>query len=381
MAIYTVIKKDEKGKNITTYGIEFYYRDKLTGKLIKKRKQGFSTRGAAKKFKEDFLIDMEGKVDISFGTLVNLYLEDCQARLKPTTFSNKKYLMQLRIIPFFEELKVTEITPLHVRKWQTQLLNDEKKLKPTYLRSLNNQLNAVLNYAVRYYDLPKNPVRHCDPFGDKYADEMLFWTKDEFFRFREKIKNKEMSEVIFNLFFYTGMREGELLALTLNDFDFEKREVSINKNLAKVGKKEMILPPKTKGSKRVITIPEFLCKQIKEFVEKRYDYKPNERLFPVTKHYLHHEMDRGSKLSGATRIRIHDLRHSHVALLIEMGVSILLISKRLGHDNPQTTLRTYGHLYPNKQREIADSLEILENIDFNKLEEEENKLKEKENKE
>lgn len=135
----------------------------------------------------------------------------------------------------------------------------------------------------------------------------------------------------------------------------------------------MILPPKTKGSKRIITISEFLCKQIKEFTSKRYDYKSNERLFPITKHYLHHEMKRGSNLSGVKRIRIHDLRHSHVALLIEMGVSILLISKRLGHDNPQTTLRIYGHLYPNKQREIADNLEFLENVDFEKLEEKENK--------
>ena len=132
----------------------------------------------------------------------------------------------------------------------------------------------------------------------------------------------------------------------------------------------MILPPKTKGSKRVITIPDFLCKQIKEFGEKRYDYKFNERLFPVTKYYLHHEMNRGSRLSGVKRIRIHDLRHSHVALLIEMGVSILLIAKRLGHDNPNTTLRTYGHLYPNKQREIADSLEMIDNIDFEALEKE-----------
>ena len=113
MAIYEIVKKNKKGKNIITYGIDFYYRDKLTSKLIKKRKQGFFTKGAAKKFKEEFLVNMENKVNISFSTLVNLYLEDCQARLKPTTFLNKKYLMELRILPFFEELKITEITPLH----------------------------------------------------------------------------------------------------------------------------------------------------------------------------------------------------------------------------------------------------------------------------
>ena len=370
MAIYEVIKKNERGKKIMTYGIEFYYRDKLTGKLIKKRKQGFSTKGAAKKFKEDFFINMEGKVDIRFGTLVNLYLDDCGARLKPTTIENKKNIVELRILPFFEELPITEITPLHIRKWQTDLLNNGKKLKPTYLRTVSNQLNAIFNYAVKYYKLPNNPAKYCDPIGEKYADEMLFWTKEEFFKFREKIKNKQMSEVIFNLFFYTGMREGELLALTLEDFNFEKKEVRVNKNLGKVRKKELILSPKTKGSKRFITIPKFLCKQIKEFASKRYDYKPNERLFPITKYYLHHEMNRGSCLAGVKRIRIHDLRHSHVALLIEMGVSILLIAKRLGHDNPNTTLRTYGHLYPNKQREIADSLEMIDNIDFEALEKE-----------
>lgn len=224
MAINEIVRKDEKGRKKITYEANFYYRDKLTGKLIRKRKQGFSTRGAAKKFKEYFLLNTENNVDISFGTLVDLYFEDCEARLKPTTFFNKKYLMELRILPFFEKLKITEITPLHIRRWQTQLLNNEKKLKPTYLRSLNNQLNAVLNYAVKYYDLPKNPLRYCDPFGEKYADEMSFWTQKEFFKFREKIKNKEMSEVIFNLFFYTGMREGELLALTLDDFNFEKKK-------------------------------------------------------------------------------------------------------------------------------------------------------------
>ena len=109
-----------------------------------------------------------------------------------------------------------------------------------------------------------------------------------------------------------------------------------------MGKKEIILPPKMKGTKRIITIPEFLCEQVKEFSNKRYDYKSDERLFSVTKYYLHHEMTRGSNLAGIKRIRIHDLRHSHVALLIEMGVPILLVAEKLEHDNPETTLRIYG---------------------------------------
>lgn len=120
-----------------------------------------------------------------------------------------------------------------------------------------------------------------------------------------------------------------------------------------------ILEPKTPKSKRVITIPPFLCDLVKDYASKLYDYKPDERLFQVTKYYLHHEMDRGCKKSKVKRIRIHDLRHSHASLLIEMGFSPLLISERLGHENIETTLQTYSHLYPNKHSEVADKLQML----------------------
>ena len=86
-----------------------------------------------------------------------------------------------------------------------------------------------------------------------------------------------------------------------------------------------------------------------------YDYKPTDRLFAVTKSYLTHEMQRGCKLSGVKKIRIHDLRHSHASLLIELGFAPLLISERLGHENVETTLNTYSHLYPNKHSEVADT--------------------------
>jgi integrase len=262
------------------------------------------------------------------------------------------------VLPFFENMRLLDIEPIHVRRWQNTLIT--QGYSETYLKTINNQLNAVLNYATRYYKLPNNPAKLCGSMGKKDADKMEFWTREEFLNFREKIKDKEMSEVIFDLFFYAGMREGELLALTLEDFDFESRKVSINKSYSRRKGKDLIQAPKTPKSKRIITIPNFLCKEIEEFAKKRYDYRNDERLFPVTKYYLHHEMNRGSKLSGVKRIRIHDLRHSHVALLIEMNVPILLISERLGHDNPETTLRIYGHLYPNRHEEVALKLNLLE---------------------
>ena len=90
-----------------------------------------------------------------------------------------------------------------------------------------------------------------------------------------------------------------------------------------------------------------------------YDYKPAERLFPISKHYLVHEMRRGCKMSGVTKIRIHDIRHSHASLLIEQGFTPLLISERLGHEKVETTLQTYSHLYPNKHSQVANRLDEL----------------------
>lgn len=188
---------------------------------------------------------------------------------------------------------------------------------------------------------------------------MQFWTKEEFDQFIPHVSDKPMSKVIFYLFFYSGIREGELLALTLNDFDFDKNTVSITKNYARVNNQDIIQTPKTPKSKRTITLPVEIMEMVKEYSDMLYDYKPTDRLFPTQKSYLTREMVRGCKLSGVKKIRIHDLRHSHASLLIELGFAPLLISERLGHENVETTLNTYSHLYPNKHGEVA---EILSNL-------------------
>ncbi|WP_051531203.1 site-specific integrase [Clostridiisalibacter paucivorans] len=195
--------------------------------------------------------------------------------------------------------------------------------------------------------------------GKKNADSMKFWTTEEFKKFMLFVSDKPISKVIFELLFWTGMRSGECLALTLDDFDFENKTVSISKNYARHEGEDLILEPKTPKSKRIITIPDFICDMIKDYVSKLYDYDPHERLFPVTKSYLHSEMKRGCKNSGVKKIRVHDLRHSHASLLIEEGFSPLLISERLGHENIETTLQTYSHLYPNKHGEVANRLAVI----------------------
>ncbi|NTW06009.1 MAG: site-specific integrase, partial [Peptococcaceae bacterium] len=305
--------------------------------------------------------------NMTFGSLVEIYMEDCESRLKPTTYSNKKYVIDLKLLPYFKDMPINTIEPATIRKWQNELLTHESNYSPTYLKTIHNQISAVFNFAMKYYKLPSNPARTAGSMGKKNADSMLFWTSDEFNRFIPCVQDKPTSKAAFEILFWTGIRSGELLALTLNDFDFNEMTVSINKNYAKHEGEDLILDTKTPKSKRIITIPKFLCDIVQDYASKRYDYDPDARLFHVSKYYLHHEMDRGSKKAGVKRIRIHDLRHSHASLLIEMGFSPLLISERLGHENIETTLQNYSHLYPNKHGEVADRLENLSSIMENEI--------------
>lgn len=161
----------------------------------------------------------------------------------------------------------------------------------------------------------------------------------------------------FEILYWTGIRCGELLALTPSDFIFETSELSITKSYQRLKGIDTITDPKTPNSVRRIAMPKFLAEEMKEYLEDlRDDLGPHDRIFDVTKYYLTHEMERGCKESGVKRIRVHDLRHGHVSLLIEMGFSALAIADRVGHESTDITYR-YAHLFPNKQAEIANALD------------------------
>ena len=186
---------------------------------------------------------------------------------------------------------------------------------------------------------------------------MLFWTKEEYVKFSDAIMDKPLSFYAFELLYWCGIRVGELLALTSTDFDFDKKTLTINKSYQRLKGRDLITSPKTVKSNRTIKMPQFLCDEVQEYISMLYEIKENERLFPVTKSYLHHEMDRGSQIANVKRIRIHDLRHSAISLLIEMGFSALAIADRVGHESIDITYR-YAHLFPNKQTEMAEKLNL-----------------------
>ena len=344
----------EKDKKIGKWLIQYRYTD-WQGKRRKSTKRGFATKREAEEWLRNFLITQNADFDMKFEEFWKMYYADMETRLREHTMRTKKYIVDLKILPYFGKKRVNDITAADIRQWQNELI--KKGYSPTYLKTIYNQLSAIFNYAVRYYDLKSNPCAKAGSMGKSKAEEMDFWTGEEFRKFIDSVMNKRLSYMAFMTLYWTGMRLGELLALTPKDVDLEKRTISITKSYQRLGRKDVITSPKTPKSKRVITIPEFLAADIKDYMDSLYDLREDDRLFPITKYYLEHEMQRGIKESGVKRIRLHDLRHSHASLLIELGFSPLEIANRLGHEKVETTLNTYAHLYPNKQTKLADRLD------------------------
>ncbi len=348
--------KAEKDKKTGKWLIQYRYTD-WKGNRKKSTKRGFSTKREAEEWLRNFLMSQQADFNMSFEEFVKLYYEDMTPRLREHTMKTKKHIIELKIIPFFGKKSMNTITPADIRKWQNELLL--KNYSQTYLRTINNQLTAIFNYATQYYDLKNNPCKKAGSIGKNKAEEMNFWTKEEFSMFIEGVMDKQRSYTAFMVLFWTGMRIGELLALTPSDIDFEEKTIHISKSYQRIDGRDIITPPKTQKGNRIIIVPDFLLADLKDYMNNIYCLEDNDRLFPVTKYYMEHEMKRGVKNSGVKHIRIHDIRHSHCAMIMELGITPLEAAERLGHERVETTLNTYAHLYPNKQRKLSNKLEQI----------------------
>ena len=351
--------KDEKtGK----WFAKFYYTN-WQGIKKQKWKRGFATKKEALGFERDFLEKQSANPDMTFQNLYEIYMEDMAARLKQSTLLTKKAVLQTHILPFFGSKPINEIKASDVRRWQAKLMSSPNNYSQTYLKKINTELNSIINYAKRFYDLNTNPCGKAGTIGKAKAEEMDYWTYDEYIAFREGVKDKSLSYICFEVLYWTGMREGELLALSPADIDLDNKTISINRTYQRIEGKDVFTSPKTRKSKRKIPIPDFLCQELSDYIQSRYMLDADERLFPITKSYLSHEMIRGCKNTGVKKIRIHDIRHSHASLLINQGCDALMLADRLGHEKVSTTLNTYSHLFPHKQQELVHSLESLQATD------------------
>lgn len=292
-------KKDPNG----TWRIQYRWTD-WTGTKKKSQKRGFKTKKEAEEWYAHFMLQQSSDPTMTLADFWEIYKADMEKRLRKTTMKQKEYVMNDKVLPYFGKTPINEITAPMIRKWQGEMM--DKGFKPTYLKTIHNQLSAILNYAVNFYDLRSNPCRKAGSMGKSKADERPYWTLEEFQKFSDAIMDKQDSWMAFQILFWTGMRIGELLALTPADFDFQACTIRINKSYQRLEGKDIITDPKTVKSNRMITMPEFLSEELESYIGMLYGLNENDRIFQISKSYLHHEMDRGVKLSGVRRIRIHD---------------------------------------------------------------------------
>ena len=341
-----------------TWYVSFRYVD-WTGEKKQKMKRGFRTKKEAQNYETEFIRKAAADMDMQLGSFVDIYFEDKKNELKETSKKNKNHMIKVHILPYFGNRKMNEVTPADVIQWQNTI--QEKKLSKTYERMIQNQLTALFNHAQKIYNLNNNPCKKVKKMGKSDADKMEFWTKQEYDKFISTFEGGTENYLMAEILFWTGVREGELLALTPSDIDFENNLLHISKTYNRINGVDVITPPKTETSNRTISIPEFLKEEIQDYIHGQYGMPENERLFPIVARTLQKRMKKFMEKAEVKIIRVHDFRHSHVAYLINQGVQPLIIKERLGHRDIKITLNTYGHLYPTQQKQVADMLDQQRN--------------------
>ena len=369
MGAYRYVKKTKDGKEQkTTWYCSFTYVD-TDGKKKKKTKRGFKLEREAKKWEEDFLKEIESKKQtshdgVTFAGFVEIYKQDNKNTIREHTWQTKENIIRVKLIPYFGKKKLDEITNLDIRHWQNNLLEERREngepYSKDYLRTIFNQLSAILSHAVRYYKLPSNPAAGECIFQKNSGQEKQCWTAEEYLKFADAIMDKPDAFYAFEILYWCGLRISELLALTPDDIDFKNNVIKIDKGYHRIGDHDVTDKPKTKKSVRNVDMPDFLAEELKEYIDSLYEIENGQRIFEFSEDRLRHIMQNGSKLAGVKRIRMHDLRHSHVSLLINMGFSSVAIAERLGHKSIEIT-HQYAHAFPDAQKKIAKRLNMERN--------------------
>ena len=213
-------------------------------------KRNFTTKREAQNFERSYFEKLQGNLNMTFDDFIEVYFDDKKQRLKLNTFLMKQNVINTKIRPYFKDFKMCEITPNHILKWQNDMMKQHHKKGEKYtsstLKTMHAQLSAIFNHAVKYYRLDKNPARIVGTMGSEDEIEMLFWTTEEYKKFAFEIMDNPISYMAFEMLYWTGIREGELLALTLEDIDFDKCKLRINKSYQRLQGEDVITTPKTK---------------------------------------------------------------------------------------------------------------------------------------
>ena len=351
----------------------YYFRANLgyhpiTGKQIQKYRSGFATKKEAREEYSRLILSSvkeldEKKKTVSFQTFIeDTYLPWYNSQVKESTYLNRYSTIQ-KHFAYFYKMATDEIEPIHVQSWQLELA---KQFSPNYIHVVQGLLSLAFDRAIVLGIAKKNPSRIIGNIKSKKT-QVDFWTLEEFQKVISLLYKGDYYEhylfISFWVLFMTGMRIGEAAALLWSDIDFDTGLLSITKTMYYKSMDDFKpVEPKTQASVRTIYVDADTIRELKAWQEvqkkvlKNCGYVLSYNGIPTSKHTLPRALEKLAELAGVHRIKIHALRHSHASLLISMGENPLLIKERLGHEKIQTTLGTYGHLYPNTNLEVANKL-------------------------
>mgnify|MGYP001069424056 CR=1 FL=1 len=344
----------------------------LDGVEKQKKLSGFFTKGAAKEAYLDFVQQhcelTKGKAirkkksenatpkdDLKVKTLAALYFESLSNQIKDATIYEKKKLFDLFLIPRFGYMDVRDINKQELYKWQDELWTTKNTktgdyCSYRYLTKIRTYFSAFLTWCSERYETTNYLLQIKKPKRRTSKKDMQFWTRDEFNRFIAVV-DKPVYHTLFMTMFYTGRRKGEILALTPNDVDLSKKSISFTKSLTR---KTLTKAPfeitSTKAEKKAATpICDSLLQELEQYTPIGDFYFGGDT--PLTDNTIRRTFNAYAAKANVKQIRIHDLRHSFVSLLIHLGAPLTVVADLIGDTLAQVT-KTYAHLYDEDKQSI-----------------------------
>lgn len=356
-----------KDKKRGTYFFTFSVEDK-NGVYRQIRRRGFKTKSEARQAEAEALLSIEdgeeNDNDPTFEFVANEYLNWYKKRRKESSFNKTKSTIDNHLTPKFGRKQLSRIRPRDVTRLQDNLLDT---FSPAHVKKIHSVLSATFNFAIKMEYATDNPARTAGNIDIEEEKHVNYWNLEEFKKFISVVDD-ELYHALFMTLYYSGMRKGELLALTWGDVDFENNTLNIDKTAYN----RIITKPKTQSSIRKIIMPNHVMtslSRLKANIEPKMSYVVfGEFHDHVSTTTLDRKYEGYIKESGVKKIRLHDFRHSHASYLINKNTIVSVIAQRLGHGNVATTLNTYSHLYPSTEREavlkMEDDFKTAEVIEF-----------------